>query len=109
MGSVPSDPKKGAKKKVSHLSRLGELLNTQRNVHPGVSRGPGGGPGYPVIRGVMGVGYRSRSWGMSMAACIAFNGMSMMMVTKGGCVDETNRHLIRQWSCVSTGAIADVL
>ena len=35
--------KKGGEKKVSHLSRLGELLNTQRNVHPGVSRGPPGG------------------------------------------------------------------
>ena len=56
MGSVPSDPKKGAKKKVSHLSRLGELLNTQRNVHPGVSRGaPRGAPGDPVIGGFGGV------------------------------------------------------
>ena len=63
MGSVPSDPKKGAKKKVSHLSRLGELLNTQRNVHPGgVPGGPRGAPGDPVLGGyggsVIGVVYR---------------------------------------------------
>ena len=71
MAFVPSDPKKGGKKKVSHLSRLGELLNTQRNVHPGVSRGaPRGAPGDPVLGGVwggiggsvigvvLGVGYR---------------------------------------------------
>ena len=49
-------------KSVPSLSRLGELLNTQKNVHAGVSRGPPRCPGGPPVQtpalrhGVRGVG-----------------------------------------------------
>ena len=47
-GGYPREaPKRGAKKSVPKLSRLGELLNTQKNVH--FLAPPGGPPGAPLV------------------------------------------------------------
>ena len=46
-GPRPGDVRRRAQVKLAHqhLSRLGELLNTLKNVHPGGPGGPPGGPG----------------------------------------------------------------